>query len=228
MPKVQPNIALEFDEFSGDYTRDMINCVPHYEQLMHTLVEALPENFLPLKILDMGCGNGNVTAITLKTFPNAKYHLIDASSEMIRICQSRFQDVDIDFWEGYFENFQYDHKPYDFVTASFSFHHIDSEEKQKVFQEIYNALNPGGILAMSDLMISKSSESHSDLIEEWSEFIMSNNEDEEKLKWIMEHYEAFDKPDHYEDQISWLKDAGFSKVKIAWREGFWVSLQAKK
>ena len=44
----------------------------------------------------------------------------------------------------------------------------------------------------------------------------------------MEHYDAFDKPDNLEDQVYWLKKAGFSNVNIPWNEGYWASIQAVK
>ena len=228
MSRVKENIALEFDEFSSDYTRDMTNCVPHYLKLMDTIVESLPDEFAAEHILDMGCGNGNISALLMKKYPESTFHLVDASPEMLRICQDRFPHVDLNLFEGYFRDFHYDSKPYDLAAASFSFHHIDSEEKQEVFKKIYDALRPGGVLSMCDLMISKTHPDHPDLLLEWDTFVNSNNKDPEKWIWIMEHYDAFDKPDHFNDQITWLKQAGFSEVNIPWRQGYWMTIQAIK
>ena len=88
--KVQDNISAEFNEFSKNYTADMIGCVPHYLSLLNSFVEHLPDHFQPSHILDVGSGNGNVTALLLKHYPDAHYTLIDASEEMINLCRQQF------------------------------------------------------------------------------------------------------------------------------------------
>ena len=44
----------------------------------------------------------------------------------------------------------------------------------------------------------------------------------------MEHYNEFDKPDHYRDQITWLKDAGFRQIDFVFKEEHWIHLRATK
>ncbi len=73
--KIEDNIANEFDSFSKNYTNDMIGCVPHYLTLMSCFTEQLPKKFNPTNILDIGCGNGNVTSKLLSLFPDTKYTL---------------------------------------------------------------------------------------------------------------------------------------------------------
>ena len=103
--KLQKNIALEFNEFSKNYTQDMIGCVPHYLELMESFIKFLPTHFQPKTILDLGSGNGNVSAQLLPYFPDAQYTLVDASAEMIRICQERFSNYQISFANCYFDEF---------------------------------------------------------------------------------------------------------------------------
>ena len=226
--KLQENIAREFDLFSNDYTRDMTNCVPYYVPLMRSIVDSVPTEFGPRRILDLGCGNGNLTGMILERFPDARYTLVDASPEMLRICRERFPDADLDFFEAYFKDYHFEPGSFDMVTGSFSLHHIDSAEKEELFKEIYLGLRTGGLFASCDLMIHKSHSDHPALLAEWDAFVNGNHDDGEKWKWIMEHYDAFDRPDHYEDQIRWLEEAGFSSVRITFQKGYWISLQATK
>ncbi len=228
MSRVKENIALEFDEFSGDYTRDMTNCVPHYLRLMDAIVESIPNSFKVSKVLDLGSGNGNLSARLMQRFQEAEYTLVDASPEMLKICRNRFPEARLQLFEGYFDQFSYQDAPYDLAVASFSFHHIGSREKEEIFSKIYETLRPGGILAMCDLMISKDHPDHPLLLNEWDLFVNSNNEDPEKWVWIMEHYDAFDRPDHFDDQIRWLQQAGFTDVSIPWKKGYWMTLKAVK
>ncbi len=45
--KIGKNIALEFNDFSKNYTNDMVGCVPNYLQLISSFVKYLPDNFNP-------------------------------------------------------------------------------------------------------------------------------------------------------------------------------------
>ena len=53
--EIGKNIAIEFNDFSKNYTNDMIGYVPHYLQLISSFAKYLPDNFnpqvYPLKIV---------------------------------------------------------------------------------------------------------------------------------------------------------------------------------
>jgi len=226
--KIKDNIASEFDAFSENYTKDMIGCVPYYLSLMSLITDQLPDNFKPDYILDLGCGNGNITAKLLHSFPDAHYTLLDASQEMLNLCQQQFKDANVEYVTSYFKDFEFKSDSYNLIVAGFTLHHCDSEEKKELFRKMYRSLKKGGIFSCADLMISKEDPDHPVLIETWKSFVNNNFPDGEKWKWIQEHYNEFDKPDNYKDQIEWLKDVGFSNVKITTKEGYWTHLQIVK
>ncbi|MCF6348294.1 MAG: class I SAM-dependent methyltransferase [Flavobacteriaceae bacterium] len=226
--KIKDNIADEFSEFSKNYTHDMIGCVPHYLKLMSCFTETLPKVFNPENILDLGCGNGNVTSKLLQIFPDANYTLLDASQEMLNLCQQQFKDYKIEYVTSYFQDHDFKTAGYDLIVAGFSLHHCDSEEKKVLFKEINRSLKKGGIFSCTDLMISKDSPKHSKLLEDWKVFVDSNFPDGKKWDWLMEHYNEFDKPDDFKDQIVWLQDAGFRNIEITTKEDYWMHLQAVK
>jgi ubiquinone/menaquinone biosynthesis C-methylase UbiE len=226
--KIKDNIADEFSEFSKNYTHDMIGCVPHYLKLMVCFTQALPKGFNPESILDLGCGNGNVTSKLLQAFPNAKYTLLDASQEMLNLCQQQFKNYRIEYTASYFQDYDFKANSYDLVVAGFSLHHCDSEEKKALFKKINRSLKKGGVFSCTDLMISKDNPEHPKLLEDWKIFVNSNFPDGEKWDWLQEHYNEFDKPDDYKDQIEWLKDAGFTSIEITTKKGYWMHLQAVK
>jgi len=226
--RIKENIASEFNEFSVNYTRDMIACVPHYLELISAFTKDLASTFVPKKLLDLGCGNGNTTAEVVKRFPNTEYELIDASQKMIDLCKHRFREYSITYTTSYFKDFTFDEECYDMITAGFSLHHCDSEEKKNLFRIIRKGLKEGGIFGMSDLMINKNTVEHSQLLNDWKTFVSKSYPDNEMWEWLMEHYNEFDKPDHYQDQIDWLTDAGFNNINIVFQEDHWVHLRAVK
>ncbi len=226
--KIGETIAIEFNAFSKNYTNDMIGCVPHYLSLISSFTKHLPNNFNPKSILDLGSGNGNVTAQLISYFPNATFTLVDASTEMINLCRNQFKGYDFIYANKYFKDFLFKEENYDLIVAGFSLHHCDENEKQSIFKNINTSLKKGGIFLYSDLMISKTNPNHSVLLKQWKEFVNNNFSDEKKWTWLMEHYEAFDKPTDYLVQIEWMRNAGFINIQIPFQEEYWTLLQAVK
>ncbi len=226
--KINKNIALEFNDFSKNYTHDMIGCVPHYLPLISSFVNYLPDNVNPRSILDLGCGNGNVTAQLIPYFPKATFTLVDAAAEMIDLCRHQFSDYNMMYVNNYFKDFIFKEESYDLIVAGFSLHHCDEHEKRSIFKNIYSSLRAGGIFACSDLMISKTNPDHPMLLEQWETFVKTSFPDGEKWIWLMEHYEAFDKPTDYLTQIEWMKNTGFTTIQIPFRTDYWVHFQAIK
>ena len=226
--RIEDNIENEFNMFAKDYTSDMVGCVPHYSKLILAFTSFLPVDFKPKRILDLGCGNGNVTCKLLQLFPDSNFIILDASQEMINLCKSRFITSKIKFVKSYFKDFKFVDDYYDMITAGFSLHHCDSEEKKSLFKTIYSSLKKGGIFSFSDLMINKNSPEHSRLLKEWGDFVNENFPDNEKWNWLMEHYNEFDKPDDFNDQIQWLKEAGFTIINLPFKKNYWIHIQAIK
>ena len=106
--KTANTIALEFNDFSKNYTNDMIGCVPHYLSLISSFCSQFPANFNPTSILDLGSGNGNVTAQLITYFPNATFTLVDASAEMINLCRNQFKEYDVVYVNAYFKDFLFE------------------------------------------------------------------------------------------------------------------------
>ena len=226
--KIQDNIADEFNEFSKNYTNDMIRCVPYYLDLLSDCTKHLPKKFSPENILDLGCGNGNITSRLLPLFSNARYTLLDASQQMLSLCKNIFQNPEIQYVQSYFNDFSFKEDHYDLIVAGFSIHHCKAKEKKELFQKIYKSLKKGGIFSYSDLMIGKDNSEHSKLLKKWKVFVNKSFSDGKKWEWIMEHYEEFDFPDNLNDQIEWLKNNGFDKIRRTSYEKFWKHLLVYK
>lgn len=228
MHELQSDIVAEFNHFSEEYTSGMCRMVPHYSQLISSIVESIPTDSNAQNILDLGCGNGNVTNELIRQFPDASYHLVDASPEMMKACRSRFATPKMKYTQCFFQDLKLKHQSLDVVVASFSLHHVNSKEKQSIFKKIFGWLKSNGLFVSADLMINKMDKDHPQLLKDWKTYALSQNASEEDWQWLMEHYEAFDQPDNFNQQMKWLKNAGFKKVEKFWFEGYWVCLRAIK
>jgi SAM-dependent methyltransferase len=105
----------------------------------------------PLKILEIGCGNGYVAARLTCEFPNIKIEAFDSNFELIELAKSRklhntifsvgnFEDVgSLDFLE----------KDYDFIFSVRCLINIESaERRENALEKISGYLKSGGYLAL--------------------------------------------------------------------------------
>ena len=219
-------IGRVFDEMSGEYTSIMDQMVPHYRKVITSMVSELPQGFVPANILDLGCGNGNVTAITRVVFPAAHYHLVDASSEMLETCRLRFNDSEIKYENALFQELDLPDDSYDLVLAGFSFHHLEGTEKLDLFHKLNKAIRPGGALACADLFVDKDSPEHEALLAQWHDFSLASGRTEEDWAWLLDHYDKYDRPNAFETQLVWLNKAGFDPVRLTWNDGHWGCFHA--
>jgi len=218
-------VNKEFDIWAGTYTKIMEDFVPNYRKMLTGIVDYLPVDFQPKRILDLGCGNGNATAILLSRFPDAAYTLLDVSAEMRKACEERFKDNSIHFVEAYIQDANFDVGTFDLIVATLSIHHLNSEEKQRLFVQLPVWLNKNGIFVYSDLMIDHQNKSlHDPFLKRWEAFARSNGRTDEDWNWMADHHAKYDKPDDVNEQMKWLIQAGFNDVTQPWSEDYWTCL----
>lgn len=98
------------------------------------------------KILDLGCGNGNIINL-LKKEREASYYGLDISENMIEEAKKRC-DEDVEFTVGDSENLPYQDGQFDIIICNASFHHYTNPES--AIKEIKRVLKTGGTLILGD------------------------------------------------------------------------------
>jgi len=221
-------IGQVFDEMSEQYTDIMDHMVPHYRKLIASMLEYLPANFKPEQILDLGCGNGNVSGVSMALFPEAQHQLVDASDEMISLCQKRFAESSNTYEQNIFQDLRLAPDTYDLVLAGFSLHHLKAEEKEQFFKNLCPSMTEKGVFACADLFVNKDDDEHDQILKEWKSFTFESGKTQEDWDWVMDHYAAYDQPNNYSNQRKWLLKAGFERVELSWNEKNWGCFHAYK
>lgn len=224
-------IGKVFDEIQDNYTAKIARWVPFYHQLVGAIPHYLPATLEPKSILDLGCGNGNITYAVSKKFPEATYHLVDASEEMIRECQLRYGlQGPFSYTQALFQDLKLEEKAYDLIVAGLSIHHLHEEEKKQLYQKVYAALAPGGFFSTSDLYIERiDGEFHYEMhLEIWEEMARSLGTPEEECRFLFQHHHDYDFPNHYRKHLAWLRDLDFRDVQVTWIQDYWGNIQARK
>ena len=109
------------------------------------LVKILPKDGVA-KILEIGCGTGNYTALLKKTFECARIKAIDISAPMVRLARQKVNDEKILFEVGDAEEIDLGGE-YDLVTSNAVFHWLNDLEG--IIGKAERSLRKGGLLVFS-------------------------------------------------------------------------------
>ncbi|GAB4530732.1 MAG: hypothetical protein Tsb0014_13630 [Pleurocapsa sp.] len=113
----------------------------------------------PFKFLDLGCGDSSFIAEALVNTNVVDYLGVDLSDIALSIANSNMDRVGCEkqFMSGDFrelvpllvnnQNYQFD-----VILASFAFHHLTLEQKDDIFQQLHQLLNPGGVFLLIDIV----------------------------------------------------------------------------
>jgi len=100
-----------------------------------------------IKVLDIGAGNGMLSELILKYYPNAEITMFDFSKEMLQSAEAYFEENGmssnrIKYITGDFIMDDFPDEIYDLVISSYALHHIRNEDHlKKVFMKITNILD---------------------------------------------------------------------------------------
>ena len=108
-----------YDSLSHEYTDLIRRCVPRYGELLFNMFCYLPPDFKPERILDLGCGTGNLTEQIRLHFPDAEITAVDISGEILKECETRFSgDRQIRYVQADFRDLPFASKSFDLVMSS--------------------------------------------------------------------------------------------------------------
>ena len=209
-------VSAHFEEEAFEYDELITRLIPKYKEQHEIILKLL--SFKPednLSVLDLGCGTGVLSYLILKSYPSARVVAIDLAEKMLQVCAANLRSYKdrLTLRQG---NFGADDlgSGYDLVISGLAIHHLDDNGKRKLYHRIFHALNPGGTFLNREIVLGATPHLSEKYHELWRQFIKSNGEDEGK--WF-NTYLTEDKPATVEDQLQWLKEAGFVDTGCHWR-----------
>jgi ubiquinone/menaquinone biosynthesis C-methylase UbiE len=104
------------------------------------------------RILEIGCGTGNLAILTKRLHPGAEVVGIDPDPKALARAQrkARREALSVQLDRGFAEELPYPDASFDRVLSALMFHHLGLEEKEKTLDEARRVLKPGGSLHLLD------------------------------------------------------------------------------
>jgi tRNA (cmo5U34)-methyltransferase len=165
------------------------------------LVEVLPPS--PRSVLDLGCGDGRLASVVMDAVATVERVVaVDASPPMLAAARERFAgDERVAVVEGDLRAPVDGYGRFDVVVSGFAIHHVEHERKRSLFAEVASTLEPGGVFANLEVVAMATPA----LEAEFHRRIDRPSGDPE------------DRCASVEDQLAWMRGAGFVEVDCLWR-----------
>jgi tRNA (cmo5U34)-methyltransferase len=179
-----------------------VNQIPHRAAGEAALLEEIPRDVR--RVLDLGSGDGRLLESVLRERPHAKGVALDFSPLMLDRLHTRFGPMaraDIIHHNLAFPLPSLG--TFDAVISSFAIHHLVHERKRRLYEEIWDVLESGGVFCNLEHVASASPEAH----ERFLHAIGITAAEEDASNKLLDVH----------TQLEWLREIGFADVDCYWK-----------
>jgi tRNA (cmo5U34)-methyltransferase len=129
----------------------------------------------------------------LERHPGAQLLGVDSSASMLDAARARLPTERVELRVGRIED-ELPAGPFDLVASALCVHHLEAEEKARLFERVRTVLRPGGRFVLADVVVP---------------------DDPADARTPLTP--GFDKPSGVAEQLRWLAAAGFD-ARVSWGE----------
>lgn len=215
-------------------TTDFDTCIrqliPYYDEMLATIARCIPVS--AERVLELGCGTGELSVKLLQNCPQATVIALDYSPRMLEYARGkieatgygkRWRGIVMDFgaWAAG-ETAQGIGSRFDACASSLAIHHLVNPMKLKLFERIRASLNPGGSFWNADPVAIESpalSDVYQSVREAWASDCGTTLA---QVRTNMGQsnpygYSSQDQLATLEEHWQMLKAAGFESVSVPWK-----------
>jgi tRNA (cmo5U34)-methyltransferase len=221
MPTSAQRVQSVFDRTSATYDAARARLIPPYEHFYRVAVELLPfEASASPQILDLGAGTGLLSAFIRDRFSTAHLHLVDIATTMLEQARVRLGSENIEYALS-----DYGVEPitggWDAIVSALSIHHLSDDAKRDLFHRAYSALNPGGVFVNAEQVAGPTPELTARYHQRWLRDVRERGASDREIA-DAEYRMREDRCSSVENQLQWLREAGFQDVDCWFKDGLFA------
>jgi SAM-dependent methyltransferase len=207
--------------------------IPWRDEVGKTILDLLPtEPEEPFTAVEIGVGGGWLSGALLERFGAARVIGVDGSPTMLAEAERLLAA-----FAGRFELRPFRLEDFSWLEAlpgrvrcfisSLVIHHLDGEEKRRLYRALRDRLEPGGAVLIADLVAPSSERERRFMGDRWDAEVQRQSRE---LSGSLEAYREFvadewnwfrypdpsDKPSSVPEHLAWLAEAGFEGVDVFW------------
>lgn len=211
-----PNLTREvFDATASTYDHDRARLIPGCDAFYRWAVDLIPAG--SKTIVDLGAGSGLLTQLVRQRFPNAVIHLIDFSAAMLDLARKRLgDDPNLTFAQA---DYATEPIPGDVcaIVSSLSIHHLEDEDKRRVFRKAYEALKPRGVFVNAEQVAGPTLELDARYRALWLQQVRTLVTTEQQIADSL-YRQQQDRCADVGSQLAWMREAGFVDADCWYKE----------
>ncbi|OGO41139.1 MAG: hypothetical protein A2Z04_08925 [Chloroflexi bacterium RBG_16_57_9] len=207
--------------------------IPRRQEVFEVILAVLPfPREAAIRVIDLGSGTGSLAEKILQGWPRAAVMCVDSSPEMVEIGQARLTDfgeratwllADLED-PGWLANVP---TPLEAVVSTYAIHLTTDETKRRLYRWGYEVLAPGGCLINADRLQAVSPVLDALYHELWMQFIVRHTkavlDKDVPIETVRERQRSMDesaglKCITLEQNLAWLREAGFPVVECFWKD----------
>lgn len=207
------NIEKQFNLIAEEYDSKRRKFIPCFDDFYKNTTEFITANMRePKRVIDLGAGTGLLTFFWYQHCPDAAYVLVDIADEMLNVARKRFDGIENISYQT--EN--YIHKlpdgMFDTVISALSIHHLEDEDKIKLFAMIYDRLPNGGLFINYDQFCAGQSEMNCWFDSYWESQLAGGGLTDQDIS-LWKERRKLDRECSVEQEVAMLKNCKF-KVAV--------------
>ena len=178
-------------------------------------------------ILDLRAGSGLLSVLLRSRFPEAHLYLMDFSDAMLALARQRMgADPKVTFLRG---DYLAEPLPTELcaVVSSLSIHHLDDAGKREIFRKSFAALKQDGVFVNADQVAGPTPDLDERYRTHWLEQIRAAGASEQQIVDSLFRQEQ-DRCTPVEDQLAWMREAGFVDADCWYKEGRFAVMAGTK
>lgn len=214
-----------FSSTAALYDLNRSRLIPGFEGLYRWAVDLVPND--ATQILDLGAGTGLLAALIRARFPDASLHLIDLSAAMLDKARERFEGDTRTTFEVADYSVAALQGRYNAVVSALSIHHLEDDAKRALFDSIMNVLLPGGVFVNAEQVMGSTPAREERYKREWLHKVRALGATEQQISDSLFRQQE-DRCASVEDQMAWMRSAGFSDVDCWFKDGRFATLAGTK
>jgi tRNA (cmo5U34)-methyltransferase len=214
-----------FDITAATYDADRARLIPCYDAFYRRATDLIPAG--AKRILDLGAGTGLLSAFVRQWYPEAQIHLLDVSAPMLDRARARLaNDAKVSYEVADYATAKLG-EGYDAVVSALSIHHLDDAAKRALFGRIFSALRPGGAFVNAEQVAGPTAVLDNRYKQLWLEQVREAGATPDQIADSL-YRQQDDRCASVEDQLDWLREAGFVDADCWFKDNRFAVLAATR
>ena len=210
------DIKTQFNLIAEEYDKNRKKFIPCFDDYYKNTTKFVAANIgKPKRILDLGAGTGLLSYFWYLNYPESEYVLVDIADDMLNIARKRFEGIDnvsyqiLDYSNGLPDG------DFDIIASALSIHHLEDEEKEKLFACIYDKLPSGGLFINYDQFCAEQAEMNDWFNSYWENHIENSGLTDNDIN-LWKERRKLDRECSVEKEVEMIRKCNFKTVKCVY------------